>query len=217
MALATDVYDDPTAAAGHAYLLSEGQTRVDMTMENRDAYQAIAAVPADLDNDGDNDFVVLARNGGIDGRETTANDRRVRFYINVPCNGPGGRCLLVKHLDGFDSVSGDALAWAQSPPEATYFAAGERCASRTWWLGAVTGNTTSGTGAVRTTRVRVEGCDENMTFTVLGDSTSEAALPTARVSFQHVAWGDFDGDTALDLLYVSDLGSRMYRRATRTR
>ncbi len=209
--------------SGRAYMLYPGQAGIAMTglPEGAGDHQAISAFPVDLDNDGDTDFVVLTRSGGLKGRESQRGDRRVGFYINVECNGPSGRCLIVKHLDGFESVSGDALAWAQSPPEADYDAsdAGAKPAgtAKVWWLGAVVGDTHWGSGRVKTARVRVEGKDDKMTVAVVAKSESSSDVPAADVSYQHVAWGDFDGDTALDLLYVSDRGSRIYKRATRTR
>ncbi len=219
IALATDNYDDPTRAVGRAYLLSEGRTPIPMTFENDDSYQAISALPADLDNDGDTDFAVLAREGGIAGRDLTASDRRVRIYMNVACEGrPEERCLFVNHINLFEGVSGDALAWAQSPIEAVHFATSrEKGIARVWWLGAVTGGTQSGTGMIKTGRFRVDRVDRDIRVVAVAGSASEAPVPATQVKYQHVAWGDFDGDTALDLLYVSDRGSRIYKRAEKAK
>ncbi len=205
--------------AGRAFAVSPSASPKTVSIVPEPAfggYRAIYAEAHDVDGDGDNDFIVLERERGIDGDRTRA---RPVLYMNVPCESSGsGRCLFVKNivdtqgktLDRFDAASGEGLALSRSPTDG-----GLDKVWREWWLASIRQDVDTKTGmthdSVVTQRIRAVGTDDTIAF----DTTSERHELTPlqlNAQNQHLAWGDFDGDGVLDLLYASDKGSRLHRR-----
>ncbi len=200
----------PTATdlKGVAYLLTPStESRaitIVRTASESDGYRAVYAEHHDVDGDGDNDFVVLERVNGLDGDRTRG---RPVLYMNEPCEKDATRrCLFVKKIDAFEVASGESFAWQRSHVD-------EARASKwpEWWLATIRHDEAEAKDTFVTQRIRIAGTDRNVTFEATSEK-HEIDVPKIGATQQRLTWGDFDGDQILDLLYVTDRGSRLYRR-----
>ncbi len=199
-----------TQLAGRAHVLSPSTVPQEVSIRPQPVlggYRAIYAEAHDIDGDGDNDFIVLERKYAT--VETQGSLTRPVLYMNAPCDEktPDVRCLYVKMIDGFETASGEGLALQRSRIDEKSDPHGHD-----WWFATIGGDVTQGPGKVVVQRIRVEGSDDKVSF-VARSTKSEIPTPQSSAQNQRVTWGDFDGDGVLDLLYVTDRGSRLYRRA----
>ena len=202
-----------------AYVLTPGLTPTATSIIREspldDGYRAIYAEHHDVDGDGDNDFVVLERKNGLEGQRTSG---RPVVYMNEPCkDNPDVRCLFVKLIDvqvkqlngvvvhSYADASGEGFAWQRS-----HIDEARDPNWREWWFATVR-NVGVNQDKLVTQRIRAVGTDRNVTFEPTSEK-GEVEPPQIGATRQELAWGDFDGDQVLDLLYVTDHGSRLYQR-----
>ncbi len=180
--------------------------------------------PTDVDDDGDTDFLALERVRTSDDRLTHQGELRreahVVVYQNVSClDEPSEQCWRVTPIPGLDDVIGLGVAWHRDP--------GRKDTKKAFQFAAIyyakKPGEDAGTGMkdaeIRTAYVEFEGGDRDlrlkkMTELVPVAKVSLKILPEGDLTLprEDLVFGDFNGDSILDIAMTSAQGTFAYYR-----